>query len=125
RGPMWTTSTSPRYIQCTGKPNSGCGPDFMPSTRAYQSRDASISSEAIRKCSMCEIGIALIYIARRKHVRSGCEAPDHGGGEEDDGDRAREGAGGEDRGHGGDRGRRRQPHAARKDGGRPLPYRAF
>src|SRR5438552_2917523 len=39
-GPMCTTSTPPRYIQCTGKPKSGCGPLCMPSTRAYQSRAA-------------------------------------------------------------------------------------
>jgi hypothetical protein len=56
-GPMCTTSTPPRYIQCTGKPKSGCGPDFIPSTRAYQSRVASMSSAATRKCSMCESGM--------------------------------------------------------------------
>src|SRR2546426_178967 len=56
-GPMCTMSVLPRYIQCTGKPKSGCGPGFMPSTRAYQSRVASISSAATRKCSMCERGM--------------------------------------------------------------------
>ena len=56
-GPMCTMSISPRYIQCTGKPKSGCGPEVMPSTRAYQSRVASMSSAATRKCSMCEIGM--------------------------------------------------------------------
>src|SRR5712671_2434457 len=56
-GPMCTTSRSPRYIQCTGKPKSGCGPLRMPSTRAYQSRVASMSSAATRMCSMCERGM--------------------------------------------------------------------
>src|SRR4051812_216230 len=129
-GPMCTTSTSPRYIQCTGKPKSGCGPDFMPSTRAYQSRVASRSSAAMRKCSMCEIGIALIYIGRRKHGRRrvlhcGIEAPDDGRREENDGHGARQGRGVEDRRHRRDRRRRRQYHAARAHGGRPFPHRAF
>src|SRR5688572_9743537 len=56
-GPMCTTSAVPRYIQCTGKPNSGCGPELMPSTRTYQSRVASMSSAATRKCSMCDRGM--------------------------------------------------------------------
>jgi hypothetical protein len=51
-GPMWTTSTLSMYIQCTGKPKSGCGPELIPSTRAYQSRVASMSSAATRMCSM-------------------------------------------------------------------------
>ena len=56
-GPMCTRSTLPRYIQCTGKPKSGCGPLVMPRMRAYQSRVASISSAATRKCSMWERGM--------------------------------------------------------------------
>src|SRR4051812_4136874 len=63
-GPMCTTSTPFTYIQCTGKPKSGCGPLCMPSTRAYQSRVASMSSAATRKCSMCETGMPATIPAR-------------------------------------------------------------
>src|SRR5688500_262291 len=78
-GPMCTTSTSPTYIQCTGKPKSGCGPEVMPSTRAYQSRVASISSATTRMCSMCDTGMQLIY--NDVHLRR--QAPHHRGGAED------------------------------------------
>src|SRR2546422_1436954 len=64
---MCTTSTPPRYIQCTGKPKSGCGPGCMPRTRAYQSRVASISSAATRKCSMCERGMHQ-YITKEERM---------------------------------------------------------
>src|SRR5260221_13109073 len=117
-GPMCTTSTSPRYIQCTGKPNSGCGPLFMPSTLAYQSRVASMSSAATRRCSICERGIALIY----NDVRFERQAADVGGGAQGPGHRARPRAGGEDRRHD-RRGRRgRAPSPPPAHGGGQVPY---
>src|SRR5688500_19836697 len=68
---MWTTSRSPTYIQCTGKPNSGCGPERSPSTRAYQSRVASMSSAATRMCSMWETGMHRYISGAALYTRSG------------------------------------------------------
>ena len=120
-GPMCTMSTSPRYIQCTGKPKSGCGPLVMPRMRAYQSRVASMSSAATRKCSMCDKRHALIY----NDVYLGSQTAQRGGRAQDHGDRdpARQGsqAGGDHR----DRRRRRPLDAARAHGRRQVPYRAF
>src|ERR1700741_4872736 len=127
-GPMCTTSTPPRYIQCTGKPKSGCGPLVMPSTRAYQSRVASMSSAATRKCSMCVRGMhgpakRNVVIYNDVHLRR--QAP-HDRGRQEDKERGGKGrrAGWHSHNCCG-RGCRRPFVAAGAHGGRQVPFRAF
>ena len=69
-GPMCTTSTSPRYIQCTGKPKSGCGPErHAQHARVPVARGVDVVGRDQEVLDVRQ-GHALIYTARRKACTS-------------------------------------------------------